>query len=72
MRKLRKLVLAVPVTPTDTLEKLRNEVADLNRLEDYVQFGAIGIFYADSQQVPDAEVIDIMARRPTKTEASSK
>ena len=72
IRKPRKLVLAVPVAPTDTLRKLRGDVDDLVCLEDYAQFGAIGYFYSDFRQVSDAEVIDILARHPLKPEASSK
>jgi predicted phosphoribosyltransferase len=72
MRKPRKLVLAVPVAPTDTLEKLRSDVDDLVCLEDYQQFGAIGLFYSDFRQVSDAEVIDILARHPLKPEVPSK
>jgi predicted phosphoribosyltransferase len=72
IRKPRKLVLAVPVAPTDTLKKLRGDVDDLVCLEDYAQFGAIGYFYSDFRQVSDAEVIDILARHPLKPEASSK
>jgi predicted phosphoribosyltransferase len=72
MRKPRKLVLAVPVAPTATLEKLRGDVDDLVCLEDYAQFGAIGYFYSDFRQVSDAEVIDILARHPLKPDAPSK
>src|SRR5512136_2490403 len=45
MRKPSKLVLAVPVAPTDTLAKLQGEADDIVCLEDYVEFGAIGFFY---------------------------
>ena len=71
MRKPGKLVLAVPVAPTDTLEKLRRDVDDLVCLEDYRQFGAIGLFYSDFRQVSDTEVIDILARHLVKPEVSS-
>ena len=71
MRKPSKLVLAVPVAPTDTLEKLRGEVDDLICLEDYEQFGAIGLFYSDFRQVSDTEVIEILAQHPVKSEAVS-
>jgi predicted phosphoribosyltransferase len=71
MRKPRKLVLAIPVAPTDTLSKLRDDVDDLICLEDHRQFGAIGRFYSDFRQVSDAEVIDIMAHHPVKPEVHS-
>ena len=71
MRKPRKLVLAVPVAPTDTLAKLRSEADDIVCLEDYEDFGAIGLFYSDFTQVSDREVIDMLARHPIKPDAIS-
>lgn len=61
LRKPRTLVLAVPVAPTETLHKLRNEADDIVCLEDYEHFGAIGFFYSDFRQISDAEVIDLLA-----------
>src|SRR5664280_2530069 len=58
MRKPAKLVLAVPVAPTQTLETLRGEIDDLVCLEDYEDFGAIGLFYSDFTQVSDTEVVE--------------
>ncbi len=66
MRKPNKLVLAVPVAPTETLRKLRGEADDVVCLEDYEDFGAIGFFYSDFRQVSDTEVIDLLARHPVK------
>lgn len=71
MRKPSKLVLAVPVAPTDTLKKLRGEADEVICLEDYEQFGAIGLFYSDFRQVSDTEVIEILAQHPVKSEAVS-
>ncbi|MFN3656590.1 MAG: phosphoribosyltransferase [Pseudolabrys sp.] len=69
-RKPTKLVLAVPVAPTDTLKKLRGEADEIVCLEDYELFGAIGLFYSDFRQVSDAEVVDLLARHPVKNPAS--
>ena len=66
LRKPSKLVLAVPVAPTDTLKKLAGEADDLVCLEDYEQFGAIALFYSDFRQVSDDEVIALLARHPVK------
>lgn len=66
MRKPSKLVLGVPVAPTETLKKLREEADDTVCLEDYEDFGAIGLFYSDFRQVSDTEVIEILARHPVK------
>jgi predicted phosphoribosyltransferase len=64
MRKPKKLVLAVPVAPSETLAGLRSEVDDLICLEDHEFFGAIGYYYTDFRQVSDEEVIDILKRFP--------
>lgn len=58
----KKLVLAVPVAPTDTLESLRDEADDIVCLEDYRDFGAIGFFYTDFRQIGDDEVIATLDR----------
>jgi len=70
MRKPARLVLAVPVAPTETLNELRNEADEIVCLEDYEDFGAIGLFYSDFSQVSDAEVIDRLARNPIKPPAA--
>ena len=67
MRKPSKLVLAVPVAPTETLKKLQGEADDIVCLEDYEDFGAIGLFYSDFRQVSDTEVIALLDRHPVKS-----
>jgi len=59
-----KLVLAVPVAPTSSLEELREEADEIVCLEDYEVFGAIGSFYSDFTQVSDEEVKDVLAQFP--------
>lgn len=58
----KKLVLAVPVGPTDTLEAIGDEADEVVCLEAYDRFDAIGRFYADFHQVSDEEVIDFLRR----------
>jgi len=70
-RKPKQLVLAVPVAPAETVEKLRGEVDDLICLETPELFGAIGYFYRDFTQVDDQEVIAILKRFPATRAASS-
>jgi putative phosphoribosyl transferase len=60
----QRLVLAVPVAPTETIAALRAEADDVVCLEDHEMFGAIGYYYADFSQVSDRAVIDILARFP--------
>ena len=50
MRNPKRLVLAVPVAPTDTVNELRSEADDVVYLEDLGCFGAIGAYYADFGQ----------------------
>ncbi len=69
MRKPSKLVLAVPVAPTESLQALRDEADEIVCLEDYEEFGAIGLFYSDFRQVSDTEVIELLARHPAKSQA---
>ena len=59
-RKPRKLVLAVPVAPNDTLAELMPEVDDLVCLESHDYFGAIGAYYQDFGQVSDNEVVALL------------
>ena len=59
-----KLVLAVPVAPTDTLAELRSEDDEVVCLEAYPDFGAIGLYYADFRQLSDEDVTSILARFP--------
>ena len=54
----------MPVAPTSTLYELGSEADDIVCLEDDEAFGAIGQYYEDFSQVPDAEVTAILARFP--------
>jgi predicted phosphoribosyltransferase len=66
-RNPAKLVLAVPVAPTDTIETLRREADDVVCLEAYADFGAIGFYYANFRQISDREVVETLARFPAGT-----
>jgi len=65
-----RLVLAVPVAPSETLEAMQSEADEVVCLEKYDDFGAIGFYYSDFSQVSDEEVVEILARshrEPTST-----
>ena len=64
MRNPTKLVLAVPVAPTDSLAEMRAEADDVVCLEDHTFFSAIGLYYYDFRQVSDEEVIALLAKFP--------
>ncbi len=58
----QKIVLAVPVAPPDTCERLSKEVDEIICLETPELFFAVGQFYADFAQVSDTEVVEILRR----------
>lgn len=57
-----KLVLAVPVAPPDTVEKLRPEVDEIVVLQTPEPFYAVGSWYANFEQTTDEEVIELLSR----------
>jgi predicted phosphoribosyltransferase len=68
-REPKELVLAVPVAPLDTIERLHPEVDAIVCLDTPQTFGAIGFFYRDFHQVGDDEVIATLRRFPSNRPA---
>ena len=64
LRRPKKLVLAVPVAPSEVLSSLRHEADEVVCLEAYGSFGAIGLYYTDFRQVSDEEVLAALTRGP--------
>jgi predicted phosphoribosyltransferase len=60
----KTLMVAVPVAPKDTFDRLKEEqkVDQVIVLFLPVAFSAVGEFYKDFSQVSDEEVIEIMRR----------
>ena len=58
----RKIILAVPVAPRDTLEELSDQCDETICLYTPTPFGAVGSFYRDFGQTGDSEVISLMSR----------
>jgi len=56
----RRLVLAVPVAPPDTLAALAPEADDVVCLSAPEDFGAVGRFYIDFEQTSDEEVVRLL------------
>lgn len=56
-RKAKKIVVATPVAPPDTVARLREEADDVVCLEEPANFGAIGFFYLDFRQLSDEQVV---------------
>jgi predicted phosphoribosyltransferase len=61
-RNPSKLVLAVPVAPTSSLEELNGLADEIVSLQSHEPFYAIGLYYEDFRQVSDDEVIDILSK----------
>jgi len=61
-REPRRIVMAVPVAPPETIEALRREVDEVVCLAMPEEFWAIGAFYSDFSQVDDVQVVDLLAR----------
>lgn len=69
-REPKELILAVPVAPLDTLQRLHTEVDAIVCLDTPQDFGAIGYYYRDFRQVSDDEVIAILKRLPARKMAA--
>jgi predicted phosphoribosyltransferase len=66
LQRPKKVVLAVPVAPTDALADLRREADEVVCLESHEMFGAIGAYYVNFPQVGDSEVKSILAEFPER------
>ena len=62
LRGPKRLVLAVPVAPPDTLAAMRGEADEVVCLAAPEAFMAVGQFYEDFDQTTDEEVIELLAR----------
>lgn len=62
-RNPRRLVLAVPVAPPDTVEEMRREADEIVCLATPELFMAVGAFYDDFSQTTDEEVVTLLAER---------
>ncbi len=61
-QKPKRLIVAVPVAPKDTFDKLKEDqkVDDVVVLQSALVFSAVGAFYEDFSQVSDEQVVEIM------------
>ena len=61
-----KLICAVPVSPPDTLEKVRKLADEVVCIEAPEWFSAVGQFYMDFPQVEDDDVVEILRQGASK------
>lgn len=59
-RKPRKIVVAVPVAPPETIRKIRSHVDDFICLHSPADFFGVGQFYIDFSEVTDEEVVRLL------------
>lgn len=56
----KRVILAVPVAPPETLEWLKREVDEVVVLDTPIWFSAVGQFYENFEQVSDSEVLNAL------------
>ncbi len=61
----KKLIVAVPVAPEDTVRKLADDADEILVLRTPMFFAAVGQFYTHFGQTDDEEVLSILKNRPT-------
>ncbi|UCD74649.1 MAG: phosphoribosyltransferase, partial [Phycisphaerales bacterium] len=61
-----KLILAVPVAPSETIERMAEEVDEVVCLHTPMIFYAVGAFYTDFSQTTDEEVVALLERAGPK------
>lgn len=66
IEEIEKLVVALPVSPPETAEKLRQMVDEFICLKTPEDFMAVGSYYQDFTQVSDEEVIRILEKSREK------
>jgi putative phosphoribosyl transferase len=71
-RGSRRIVLAVPVAPRETLERMRPLVDAVEVISAPLWFGAIGEAYLDFGQVPDEEVVAALDASLPRAAASQR
>ncbi len=60
--KVNKIILAVPVIPADTYEKMKSLVDDIITLQIPTEFYAVGQFYDEFDQVSDEQVMKVLKK----------
>jgi len=65
-QKPKKLVIAVPVGPVETIDKLKQIADEVVVITTPALFGAVGEFYQDFTQVSDKQVQEIMRKHGYK------
>lgn len=67
--KVGRIVVAVPVAPTSTIEELKMEADEVVCVSTPEPFSAIGLWYEEFPQTTDEEVRDLLKKAEMKREA---
>lgn len=59
-KKAKKIVVAIPVAPAETIEKMKKEADEVICFHIPIFFGAVGAFYQVFDQTTDEEVIGLL------------
>lgn len=70
--KPKRIVLAVPVAPPDTIEELAPEVDEVVCLITPASMSAIGFWYEDFRQVSSEDVVELLERRRREMARNSR
>lgn len=62
-----KIVVAVPVSPPDTYDKIQREVDEIVALSTPTFFEAVGQFYDDFSPTEDEEVVELLSKPTIKS-----
>ena len=65
-QNISRVILAVPVIPMDTFQKMKPMVDSIIALEIPTEFYAVGQFYKEFEQVTDEEVMSILSNYKNK------
>jgi len=68
--KAARIVVAIPVSPPDTLEEVRSLADEVVCLVAPPFFSAVGQFYEDFSQTSDEEVMECLKEKPQSTRAT--
>ena len=60
VKRSQKTIVALPVAPLDVVSKIKPEVDHLIALETPKEFGSVGQFYEDFEQIRDEEVMKLL------------
>ena len=65
-QKPKQIIVAIPVGPKDTIDKLNETVDKVVVLQSPLDFNAVGEFYREFDQVNDYQVQEIMSKHGYK------